>query len=604
MKNKKLNNKEYEWDLEDLLKNKSIDQLFDEWVAKQNEVLKLYPTFYKSLANFRKWMKLDDELEVIENRLENYVSNKLNEDLINNQWLGLAQKINIVSNQISSQMSDYVNVVIKNKKLIQSYLTKSDLKKYQKAFNHTFKLEPHILTPEVEKALSKISLANGGIGHVFSTLTDSDLKFSSVKDKDGKLIEIKTVSDVTRYLKSTDRVLRKNVWISFHSAYDKISNTLAQTLYYTYLKFNSYAKLRNFKNYVDASTFSDEISEEFILNLYKNVESFKEIHTLYKQQINRLLIKQLKLKKLEPWDGSMDLIAKPINVTIEDTKKIVLEALKPLGEEYLSHIRTAFNERWISWLPKENKLTGAYSIGGIKGLDKFYILMNFDGTMNSVETITHELGHSMNSYYSSKAQEVYVDTCIFYAEIASIATETLLILYLLNKYKKDQKMVNFYLKRLFDNFFASTTRQIEFSNFEYEANKMINNMEPFTADTAKKLYLSMLQKYEKLSKQKAVKFAKKEPYKFYLSTILRIPHFYAGNFYVYKYAIGQICGLIVAYKIYNGDKDMLNNFIKFLSSGCSLSPLDTIKLLGIDLNDKKPYQQVKEIALNLLKKFK
>ena len=290
--------------------------------------------------------------------------------------------------------------------------------------------------------------------------------------------------------------------------------------------------------------------------------------------------------------------------TIEDTKKIVLEALKPLGEEYLSHIRTAFNERWISWLPKENKLTGAYSIGGIKGLDKFYILMNFDGTMNSVETITHELGHSMNSYYSSKAQEVYVDTCIFYAEIASIATETLLILYLLNKYKKDQKMVNFYLKRLFDNFFASTTRQIEFSNFEYEANKMINNMEPFTADTAKKLYLSMLQKYEKLSKQKAVKFAKKEPYKFYLSTILRIPHFYAGNFYVYKYAIGQICGLIVAYKIYNGDKDMLNNFIKFLSSGCSLSPLDTIKLLGIDLNDKKPYQQVKEIALNLLKKFK
>ena len=153
MKNKKLNNKEYEWDLEDLLKNKSIDQLFDEWVAKQNEVLKLYPTFYKSLANFRKWMKLDDELEVIENRLENYVSNKLNEDLINNQWLGLAQKINIVSNQISSQMSDYVNVVIKNKKLIQSYLTKSDLKKYQKAFDDTFKLEPHILTPEVEKAI-------------------------------------------------------------------------------------------------------------------------------------------------------------------------------------------------------------------------------------------------------------------------------------------------------------------------------------------------------------------------------------------------------------------------------------------------------------------
>ena len=322
MSNKKLDNKKYEWDIEDLLKNKSVDELFNEWVAKQKEVLKLYPTFYKSLANFRKWMKLDDELEVVENRLENYVGNKLNEDLINNQWLGLAQKINVVSNQISSQMSDYVNIVIKNKKLIQSYLTKPDLKKYQKAFDDTFKLEQHILTPEVEKALSKISLANGGIGHVFSTLTDSDLKFAPAKDKNGKLVQIKTVSDVTKYLKSNDRVLRKNVWISFHSAYDKISNTLTQTLYYTYLRFNSSAKLRNFKDYVNASTFSDEVSEEFILNLYKNVESFKSIHTLYKQKINKLLTKQLKLKKLEPWDSSMDLITKQINVTIHDKVKI------------------------------------------------------------------------------------------------------------------------------------------------------------------------------------------------------------------------------------------------------------------------------------------
>ena len=128
-------------------------------------------------------------------------------------------------------------------------------------------------------------------------------------------------------------------------------------------------------------------------------------------------------------------------------------------------------------------------------------------------------------------------------------------------------------------------------------------MQPFAADTAKDLYLQMLKKYENLSDSKIAKF-KKEPYKHYLSTILRIPHFYAGNFYVYKYAIGQICGLIVAYKIYNGDKNMLNKFINFLSSGSSLSPLDTIKLLGIDLNTKKPYDDVKQIIKQLLVKFK
>ena len=593
----------YEWDLDYLLNNKSFEHLFNTWVSIQNQVLKLYPNFYRSSKNFEQWMKVNDKLEIIENRLSNYVSNNLNTDLVNAKWLGLSQKINMIDNQISSQMSDYANIVIKNKKLIKTYLKNRNLKKYQREFEHIFRTEPHILQPNVEKALSKISLANHGVAHVFSTLTDSDLKFQPAKDKKGKLNPIITASDVIKYLKSNDRVLRKNAWINFNFAFDSIANTLTQTLYYTYLRYNSTAKLRNFKDYVNASAFADEINDSFILNLYKNVESFKTIYSSYKTKVEKLLLKQLKVNKLEPWDKSMDLASKPIKVTIEQTKKIVLNALSPLGKDYLSHIKTAFNERWISWLPKKNKLTGAYSIGGIKGLDKFYILMNFDGTMGSVETITHELGHSMNSYYSNNAQEVYVDTQIFYAEIASITTETLLILYLLNKYKNDKIMTNFYLKRLLDNFFACTTRQIEFSNFEYEANKMINNMQPFAADTIKNLYLQMLKKYENLSDVKLNEF-KKEPYKYYLSTILRIPHFYAGNFYVYKYAIGQICGLIVAYKIYNGDKNMLNRFIKFLSSGSSLSPLKTIELLNIDLNSKKSYNDVKQIIKKLLTKFK
>ncbi len=596
-------NNKYEWDLDYLLNNKSFDYLFNTWVNKQKQVLNLYPNFYKNINNFKQWIKVNDELEIIENRLSNYVSNNLNTDLINTKWLGLSQKINMIDNQISSQMSDYTNIVIKNKKLIQAYLKDKSLKKYQIGFDRILRFEPHILEPNVEKSLAKISLANGGVAHVFSTLTDSDLKFKPAADKNGKLSKIITTSDVTKYLKSDDRVLRKNTWINFNLAYDEIANTLTQTLYYTYLRYNSSAKLRGFKDYVSASAFADEIDKSFILNIYKNVESFKSIYSTYKNKIENLLKKQLKINKLEPWDRSMDLASKPIKVTIEQTQKIVLDALSPLGKEYLSHIKTAFNERWISWLPKKNKLTGAYSIGGIKGLDKFYILMNFDGTMGSVETITHELGHSMNSYYSCKAQDVYVDTRIFYAEIASITTETLLILYLLNKYKNDKTMTNFYLKRLLDNFFASTTRQIEFSNFEYEANKMINNMQPFATDTIKNLFLQMLKKYENLSDVKLSEF-KKEPYKYYLSTILRIPHFYAGNFYVYKYAIGQICGLIVAYKIYHGDKGMLNKFIKFLSSGSSLSPLDTIKILGIDLNTKKPYDDVKQIIKRLLSKFK
>ena len=265
----------YEWDLDYLLNNKSFEHLFNMWVSIQNQVLKLYPNFYRSSKNFEQWMKVNDKLEIIENRLSNYVSNNLNTDLVNAKWLGLSQKINMIDNQISSQMSDYANIVIKNKKLIKTYLKNRNLKKYQREFEHIFRTEPHILQPNVEKALSKISLANHGVAHVFSTLTDSDLKFQPAKDKKGKLNPIITASDVIKYLKSNDRVLRKNAWINFNFAFDSIANTLTQTLYYTYLRYNSTAKLRNFKDYVNASAFADEINDSFILNLYKNVESFK-----------------------------------------------------------------------------------------------------------------------------------------------------------------------------------------------------------------------------------------------------------------------------------------------------------------------------------------
>lgn len=593
----------YEWDLECLLEHKTLEDLYQKWENKNKEIIKLYPCFYKSLANFKKWMFANESLEKLDNRLKNYLSNKLQTDLINPIWLGWMQKINLADNKFQQQTSDYENVVIKNKHLITKYLKDKSLNCFKREFDLIFRFEPHILKPEIENTLTKLSVCNGGIPHIFSILTDSDLKFKPAKDSNNKLYELNTISDVTKLLKNPDRVIRKNVWINYHSAYDQYTNTLAQTLYYTYLEFNTYAKLRNFKNYVDASAFYDEINETFITSLYKRVESLKQLHKAYSDKVKKLLCKQLKIKSYEPWDGSMDLYSNPIIVSIPEAQKITLEALSPLGKDYCSHIKEAFNQNWISWLPKKNKHTGAYSIGSVKGLNKYFILMNFDGTMSSVETLVHELGHSMHSYYASKAQKAYPDVAIFYAEIASIAAETLLLLYLINKYKNDQNLVNMYLKRFFDNFFACITRQIEFSNFEYEANKMVNNGTSFNAQSLKDLYLNILKKYEVIEQKKEKKM-KSMPYAYSLSTILRIPHFYQGNFYVYKYAIGQICGLYIAYKIFKGEKAARDKFIKFLSSGSSLPPLETIKLLGIDLTKQDVYDEIITIANNLLKKLK
>jgi oligoendopeptidase F len=220
--------------------------------------------------------------------------------------------------------------------------------------------------------------------------------------------------------------------------------------------------------------------------------------------------------------------------------------------------------------------------------------MNFDRTIRSVYTIAHELGHSLNSYYINKKQKIYHEVAIFYAEVASIVNEMLLSYYLLAKYKDNADLNKLILNETIDNFFSTVTRQIIFSHTEFELNKLINQSQPFTKENIKQIYRQMIEKYQGIDKE-AQKNMQTEPYSYALSTILRIPHFYAGNFYVYKYAIGQIVAILVADQIYHDDKDMIKKYYDFLSSGSSRSPVETIKLLGIDLYASETYQRARTI---------
>jgi oligoendopeptidase F len=201
----------------------------------------------------------------------------------------------------------------------------------------------------------------------------------------------------------------------------------------------------------------------------------------------------------------------------------------------------------------------------------------------------------MNSYYTNLHQKIYTTNSIFCAEIASIVNEQLLYYCLLDKYQADKKMKLYVLDKMLSNFFATTTRQIIFSNFEFIMNEKINNNEPFTKETILKTYQAMVQKYQGFINDEQKSF-NKEPYVYGLSTIFRISHFYVGNFYVYKYAVGQIVAIIVADAIYHGDQTMLKKYFQFLSSGSSLSPLNTIKLLNIDLTSPKVFRDAKQIV--------
>lgn len=592
-----LNNK-YDWDLDSLLNGENLDTLYDEWKKQKDYLLKLYPNFYTSLENFVNWKKENLKFEKLSNRLSNYISNNLNEDIVNDKWNSWSQKLSNDWNEFSISTSDSSNIVIKNKKKILQYLKDDRLKEYRRDYNIFFKKQKHVLSLKEEKILSSYSQVEDGYEDVYSTLVDGTIKFNSVKDKNNKDIKINNISDVTFYLKSSDRTLRKNTWYSFNDAYYKNRNLLSTLLYYNYLTLNTSCKIRNYQDYVDATCQDDEITKELILSIYKNVEKYKNLYKKFYGARDNAIKKIFKLDKVEPWDKSLDLSVKQSIYSIEEAKKIAIEALGVYGKEYIEVINKAFEERWISWLPKENKHSGAYSIGGTLGLDKYFISMNFDKTLSSIYTLVHELGHSMHSYYFGKKQAVHCGCEIFYAEIASITNEVLLSLHLLQK-ENDEKIKIKILDELITGFFATTTRQIIFSNFEYEMVERIKNKEPITYKEIENVYVDMNVKYAGANPKK-LRSAK---YVQSLSTILRISHFYVGNFYVYKYAVGQIPALISGYKIFNQDKEFINKYFSFLESGNSISPIDTIKLLGIDLYSSEPFEECYKILEELIKQY-
>ncbi|XQP55276.1 MAG: oligoendopeptidase F [Mycoplasmoidaceae bacterium] len=594
----------YNWDLESLLHNKSLEDLFNKWYKNELAQAELTNSFYKTKANFAKYLTLAKESEKLGNRLLMYVVNHNAEELDNPKWIGWQQKIVHVANELALKSAKWTNLVLENENKIKGYLKDPKLKEWHRFFELIFKNKKHVLDKKSELLMTKVAPATSGIHDVFTTLTDSDLKFEDALDKKSKPHKILTISDAIKLLKVTDdRILRQNAWVSYNKAFASVKNTLTKTLYYNYLKLNKLSRIRNYKSYINAALENEEVNEKILLSCYDYVKQFKSANLEYRKHRNNLIKKIHKIKTLEPWDLSLDLTDKKVTVNIEQAKHEVINALTPLGNEYLKVVKTAFNENWISWLPKAHKQTGAYSIDNTYGLDKYYILMNFDNTSDAVSTIAHEMGHSVCSYYINKQQDVYASTDMFIGEVPSICNEMLLNFYWLKKYKNNKQMTLHILENMLSTFFNTTSRQIVFSKFEWEANKLINEGKAFTVEDVAKLYLDARKEYEGVSKDALAKL-NKYPYCLANTGILRIPHFYMGNFYVYKYSIGQVIALVIADKIYHGDKKMLNNYFKFLKAGTSLPPLEIIKLVGIDLVKGDVYKQALTIINKLIKQFK
>lgn len=516
------------------------------------------------------------ELELELERLYTYAHMKHDEDTRNDFYRSMQEKIYNLSVQYGEMTSWSAPELLHiEERVMLQYLQTNELAPYRFDLEKLLRKKEHILSDKEERLLSLASLPLSATSDVFGALTDADMKFPKTKDSQGVEKELSHAT-YSLYLHSQDRDLRKNSFLIYHRKYDEFSTAFAALLQGEIRSHVFTAKARGYETALDAAVFGKNIDRCVYTNLIQAVrQNISVLHdyTAYRK-------KKLKVEKLHFYDLYVQLVKQEERkVSYDEAREIVLEAVKPLGDEYNSVLKKGlYEEKWVDIYENENKRSGAYSTGSY--LTRPYILMNFNGTLDSVRTLAHEAGHSMHSYFTHTAQPpVYGSYPIFLAEVASTFNEELMNHYLLQK-TEDKNFKAYLITSMIEDIRATLFRQTLFAEFELKLHEMIENGIPLTAQKLKKEYLELYHFYYgeslELDEEIAIEWA-------------RIPHFYY-NYYVYQYATGISAALSLFQKVIRGGISEREEYLNFLKAGCSKYPLDILKEAGVDMRTTQPIE--------------
>lgn len=441
------------------------------------------------------------------------------------------------------------------------------LKHYQQHLDNMVRGRAHVLPQDQELLLAQASEVFQGASNTFGLLNNADLVFPTITDEEGKEVQL-THSLYSKFLESSDRRVRKETFEKFYSVYDQFKNTMASILS-TNIKVNNYdAKVHKFESARQAALFTNNIPESVYDTLVDTVNKRLDLLHRYVGLRKELL----GLEDLEMYDMYTPLLGDaPIKMTYEEAKSITLEALAPLGEEYLAIMREAFEDRWIDLYENKGKRSGAYSSGTYDS--KPYILMNWQDNVNWLYTLVHELGHSAHSYLTHKNQPyTYGSYSIFLAEIASTTNENLLTAYLLDKYEDPQVRL-YIINHFLDGMKGTVYRQTQFAEFEHFMYQSDAAGQPLTQQFLSDNYRELNRKYygEAVNSDSEVALEWS-----------RIPHFYY-NYYVFQYATGFSAATAFSKAILEGQEGALDKYLGYLKAGRSQYPIDIIKTAGLDM---------------------
>jgi len=576
---------EHTWKLEDLFENQQAwDKEYDEVKQLLTEVAKFQGTL-NNAQSIKQCFELEDRISLHTERLYVYAHMKHHQDTADPVNLALSEKAKKLSIEVNEALSFITPEILSlSDDELKALMEHPDLAFYRHTLDQMLRQKAHVLSKPEEALLAQVGNISTAPSTIFTMLNNADMKFPKIKNEQGEEVEL-THGRYIQFLESRDRNVRKSAFEAMYSTYAKQKNTLAATLSANVSKNLFYAKARKYPSALEMYLYGDNIPVDVYTNLIDTIhESLPLLHRYMELRKRFLGVDELHMYDLfAPLVEEFDMV-----IPFDEAKERVVEALKPLGDEYISILKDGLNSRWIDIYENEGKRSGAYSWGAY-GTHP-YVLLNHKDNLNSMFTLAHEMGHALHSYLSDQNQEYRnAQYTIFLAEVASTLNEALLMDDLLKK-TTDPKQKLYLLTYYADQFRTTVFRQTMFAEFEKIIHERAEAGEALTAQDLSKIYYDLNVKYHgpamTVDQDIEMEWA-------------RIPHFYS-SFYVYKYATGFAAATSFAKQIMEEGRPAIDRYLGFLKSGGSDYSINILKKAGVDMSSPEPIKQAMSVFEDIL----
>lgn len=578
---------EYTWKMEDVF---ASDELFLEEYEKVEQELDKVGEFAGHLGDSAQmllaYFQFRDEVNVRIGKVYFYANQRLHENLGNPLYQEYAGKTENLENRwMTLTAFEEPELLQVGEDRIQTFIQECEgLAVYQYYLSEVFRTQEHILPGEMAKLLAMAGEMASGPSDVFAKFSNVDLQFPDVQGENGQVAQL-THGNYTKYMESRDRQVRKSAFEAMYQTYERYGNLFAALYQTSVKKDNFYAKAQKYDSALAMELDANDIPQEVYHSLIGAVHG--HMHLMHRYVALRRQF--LQYDQLHMYDVYTPFIPHEERVIpFEEAKEIIQEALAPMGEEYLSILQEGLNNRWVDVYENEGKRSGAYS-WSCYGCHP-YVLLNYQSNLDSVFTLAHEMGHAIHSYYTNKSQPaVYSNYAIFVAEVASICNEALLLHYLI-EHSADRQEKAYLIQNYLEKFRGTLFRQVMFAEFELKTHQKVEQGDALTRENLCQLYYQLNQQYygTEMAEDRLIEME-----------WARIPHFYTP-FYVYQYATGFAAAISLSADILREGKPAVERYLRFLSGGCSRSPIELLQLAGVDMASEAPVRNAMRVMEELL----